>query len=267
MSLAALLPDASLAALLPNGVTELFQWEPLIGEGTFWALNKTGIMALISTAICIALFAYGGSRGKLVPTGIQNVAEVGYEFVEKQIAEDVIGHEGKKFAPILGVFFFFIFFINIWSIVPFVQFPATSRIAIPALLSIVVWFIFIGLGFARQGPLYLFKAIFPPGVPKALLIIVAPIELLSKFVVRPFSLAVRLFANMFAGHILVALFALMCAELWAAHSGWYQKLMVPLPLLALIAFVIFEILVAFLQAFIFTLLTAVYIGESLSEEH
>jgi F-type H+-transporting ATPase subunit a len=253
---------------LPNGVTELFQWPDLFGGGTFYALNKTGVLALVSTVICIGLFAYGGSRKKLVPTGVQNVAEIGYEFVDTQISEDVIGHhDGPKWTPFLGVMFFFIFFMNIWSTVPFVQFPATSRIAIPALLAIVSWVVFIGVGFYKQGPLYIFKAIFPPGVPKALLIIVGPIEFLSKFIVRPFSLAVRLFANMFAGHILVSLFALMCAELWAAHSGWYQKLMVPLPLAALIAFVLFELMVAFLQAFIFTLLTAVYIGESLSEEH
>lgn len=257
----------SVAALLPNGVTELFQWDAIWGQGTWYALNKTGILALVSTAICIGLFAWGGSKRRLVPTGVQNVAEIGYEFVDVQIAEDVIGHEGRKFTPFLGVMFFFIFFMNIWSTFPGVQFPATSRIAIPALLAIASWIVFIGVGFYKQGPLYIFKAIFPPGVPKALLIIVAPIEFLSKFIVRPFSLAVRLFANMFAGHILVSLFALMCAELWAAHSGWYQKLMVPLPLAALIAFVLFELLVAFLQAFIFTLLTAVYIGESLSEEH
>lgn len=255
------------AELLPNGVTELFQWDPLAFEGSLLAFNKTAALALLSTAVCLGIFVIGGAQRKLVPNGIQNVAEMGYEFVEKQIAEDVIGHEGRKWAPLLGTFFFFIFFMNIWGVVPGVQFPATSRIAIPAVLSIVVLVIFVVVGFVRQGPLYLFKAILPSGVPWPLYVIVAPIELISKFLVRPFSLAVRLFANLFAGHILLSLFALMTAALWEANSGAYQKALAVLPFLGLMAFIAFELLVALLQAFIFTLLTAVYIAESLSEEH
>lgn len=256
------------ADLLPNGVSELFQWDPLVFQDSTWlAFNKTAALAFVSTIICLCIFVIGGRRKKMVPTGIQNVAEVGYEFIDTQISHSVIGHEGRKFTPILGTFFFFIFFMNIWSVVPGVQFPATSRIAIPMFLALVVWVVFIGVGFWKQGPLYLFKAILPPGVPKALYIIVAPIEIISKFIVRPFSLAVRLFANMFAGHILLSLFALMTAALWAANGGWYQRVLAVLPFLGLLAFLLFELLVAFLQAFIFTLLTAVYIGESLSEEH
>lgn len=151
--------------------------------------------------------------------------------------------------------------------VPFVYYPGTSRIALPLMLALVSYFTFIIVGFIKQGPLYIFKAIFPPGVPKALYILVTPIEFISKFLVRPISLAVRLFANMFAGHILLALFVTMCSELVAHNSGWYQVPLAILPLLGLLFMTAFELLVAFLQAYIFTTLTAVYIAESSSEEH
>jgi F-type H+-transporting ATPase subunit a len=161
--------------------------------------------------------------------------------------------------------FFWIFFINIWSVVPFVQFPATSRFAIPLFLAVMTWVMFIVVGFVKQGPLYIFKAIFPPGVPWPLYILVAPIEFISKFIVRPFSLAVRLFANMVAGHVLLTVFALMCVALFEEGIG--LKVLAVLPFFGLVFMTLFEVLVALLQAYIFTILTAVYVGESMSEEH
>lgn len=255
------------AALFPYGISELFNWKGMAFDGTLWEINKTVVMSLVSTVICLALFVVGGRKQALVPTGMQNVAEVSYEFVDKGIATEVMGHDGHKWTPFLGAMFFWLFFINIWSTVPFVMYPATSRIAIPLVLCMVSYFTFIGVGFYKQGPLYILKAIFPPGVPKAIAPLVAAIELVSKFAVRPFSLAVRLFANMFAGHILLALFALMTAALVEMNSGAYQGFLAIFPFLGLIFMVAFELLVAFLQAYIFTTLTAVYIAEAASEEH
>ncbi|MFZ4584637.1 MAG: F0F1 ATP synthase subunit A [Acidimicrobiia bacterium] len=257
-----------LAALFPNGITELFQWKAVVGQGEWYAINKTAIMALVSTAICIVLFVIGGRKKALVPAGMQNFAEYCYEGVDKGISREVIGaHDGPKWTPFLSTLFFWIFFINIWSTVPFIQFPATSRFAIPLFLALQTWLIFIAVGFIKQGPLYIIKAIFPPGVPWPLYILVAPIEFVSKFIVRPFSLAVRLFANMVAGHVLLTVFAIMCAELLRHPSGAYQIAFIPLPFFGLVFMTAFEILVAFLQAYIFTVLTAVYVGESMSEEH
>ncbi len=256
-----------IANLFPHGISELFNWKGLAFDGTIWEINKTAMMTLISTAICLGLFVIGGRKKALVPTGIQNVAEVSYEFIDKGIASEVIGHDGHKWTPFLGTIFFWLFFINIWSTIPFIQYPASSRIAIPLILCLVSYFAFVIVGFVKQGPFYIFKAIFPPGVPKALYILVTPIEFISKFVVRPISLAVRLFANMFAGHILLTLFALMVAALVEMNSGWYQAPIAILPFLGLIFMTAFELLVAFLQAYIFTTLTAVYIAESSSEEH
>lgn len=257
-----------LAALFPNGITELFQWRPWFGQGEWYAFNKTAMMAFVSTIICVVLFVIPARKKALVPAGMQNFAEFAYEGVDNGISREVIGsHDGPKWTPFLATLFFWIFFINIWSTVPFIYFPATSRFAIPLMLSLLTWLTFIIVGFIRQGPLYIIKAIFPPGVPWPLYILVAPIEFVSKFLVRPFSLAVRLFANMVAGHVLLAVFAIMCAELLKAESGWYQIPMVIFPFFGLVFMTAFEILVGFLQAYIFTILTAVYVGESLSEEH
>jgi F-type H+-transporting ATPase subunit a len=125
--------------------------------------------------------------------------------------------------------------------------------------------IFNAVGVANQGPIgYLKSSLFPPGVPKALYLLVTPIEFVSTFLVRPFSLAVRLFANLLAGHILLVTFAVLTAALWVQQ--WYACFM-PLPFLMLLFLTGFELLVAFLQAYIFTILTAVYIGGAMHPEH
>jgi F-type H+-transporting ATPase subunit a len=240
-----------LADLLPN-INELFQWKGFIGEHTLLEFNKTALMAFISTLICVLFFWLGARKRALVPTGIQNLAEMGYEAVEENVSLAAI----------------WIFFINIWEVVPGIQFPATSRIAIPLFLALMVWGIFIVVGVMKQGPGYFWHAINPPGVPFALKFLVVPIEFFSKFLMRPFSLAVRLFANMTAGHLLLTIFAIMTNELLIVHnSGLFQIAFSPLPFAGLIAFTAFELLVAVLQAYIFTILAAVYIAESLHPEH
>jgi len=253
-----------LAELFPSGVNDLFDWRSFGPLG----FNKVALMCFVSTIICSVFFIAGSRKRALVPTGIQNVAESGFDLVEQSIAVEVMGEDaGKKWAPFLATLFFWIFFINIWEVIPGIQFPATSRIAIPLFLALQTWVIFIAVGFINQGPLYIIKAIFPPGVPKALYILVAPIELISIFFIRPFSLAVRLFANMVAGHVLLTVFAVMCAELLKHNSGVYQLAFIPLPFFMLTAMTGFEILVAVLQAYIFTILTAVYVGEAIHPAH
>jgi F-type H+-transporting ATPase subunit a len=256
------------ADLLPN-VNELFEWKGFFGQHTFYEFNKTALMACISTVICIAIFLVGARKRALVPAGMQNVAEMGYEAIEKNVAVEVMGSDtGKSWTPFLATLFFWIFFINIWSTFPGIMFPATARLAIPLYLAIQTWVIYIVVGIKHQGLKYFFNQIFPPGVPKFLYILVTPIEFFSKFLLRPFSLAVRLFANMAAGHVLLAIFAIMTNELIVKHpSGVFQVPFGVLPFLALMAMVGFEFLVALLQAYIFTILTAVYINESVHPEH
>ena len=257
-----------LAELLPN-VNELFEWKGILFQHTWYEVNKTAVMAFISTIICIGIFFVGSRKKKMVPTGIQNAAELGYETIETMVAVEVMGEEsGRKWAPFLATLFFWIFFINIWSTVPFVYFPATSRIAIPIFLALQTWVIFIFTGFKHQGVGYIKNSLFPPGVPKALYLLVTPIEFVSKVFVRPFSLAVRLFANMTAGHVLLGIFAIMTSQLILEHnSGVFQIPLGILPFFALVAMTAFEFLVAVLQAYIFTILTAVYVNESIHPEH
>jgi F-type H+-transporting ATPase subunit a len=256
-----------LADLLPN-VNELFEFRGIFGQHEWFEFNKTAVMAFISTLICIGLFFVGSRKRALVPSGLQNVAEMGYETVEQQVAVEVMGPEaGRKWAPFLATLFFWIFFINIWSTFPFIYFPATSRIAIPIYLALQTWVIFIFVGFKHQGLGY-FRNVVPSGVPGPLLILVVPIEIISKYFIRPFSLAVRLFANMAAGHVLLAVFCIMTSELIVHHnSGIWQIPLGILPFFALLAMTAFEFLVAVLQAYIFTILTAVYVNESLHAEH
>jgi F-type H+-transporting ATPase subunit a len=145
--------------------------------------------------------------------------------------------------------------------------PANARMAIPALLALFVWAVFNGVGIKHQGFFGYFKSVlFPPGVPKALYILVTPIEFISTILVRPFSLAVRLFANMLAGHILLVTFAILTDALFFAKDVPLKPVSI-LPFFMLIFLTVFEILVSFLQAYIFTILAAVYIGGAAHPEH
>jgi len=254
----------NLLALEFPPVSHLFQWPAIWFDGTPFAINKTVLIYLGSMLITMAIFLLAGrKRESLVPVGIQHVAESGIEFIEDSVVMQTIGPEGKKYVPFLTTMFFFILFSNITEVIPFIQFPANSRMAVPITLAIMVWGIYNVLGIKAQGFFgYMKNSLFPPGVPKALYLIVTPIELVSTFVVRPFSLAIRLWANMVAGHLLLVTFAVLSTVLW---ESTYVGAVAPGAMLILMTG--FEILVSFLQAFIFTILTAVYIGGSIHPEH
>jgi len=245
-------------------VSHLFEWPDIWFNGTAFAVNKTVLIYLGSMLITMAIFLLAGrKRESLVPTGVQHVAESGLEFIEESVVMQTIGAEGKKYVPFLTTMFFFVLFSNITEVIPFLQFPANSRMAVPMTLALMVWAIFNFLGVKSQGFFgYLKNSLFPPGVPVFLYVIVTPIELVSTFVVRPFSLAIRLWANMVAGHLLLVTFAVLSTVLW---DSTYVGAAAPGAMLILMTG--FEILVSFLQAFIFTILTAVYIGGSIHPEH
>ena len=245
-------------------ISHLFQWPDILFDGTLYALNKTSLIYLTAVVITSAIFLSAGrKKTSLVPVGVQHVAEAGVNFIEESVVMETIGPEGKKYMPFLTTMFFFILFSNIFEVIPGIQFPANSRMAVPITLALVVWLIYNFVGIRSQGLFGYFKnSLFPPGVPKALYLIVTPIELVSTFVVRPFSLAIRLWANMVAGHLLLVTFAILTAALWDAT---YVGAVAPFAMLVLMTG--FEILVSVLQAFIFTILTAVYIGGSLHPAH
>ncbi len=249
-------------------ISHLVEWPDFIAEGSPFGVNKIVLIYLLAVLATLAIFLLGGRRGALVPSGMQNVAESAVDFIRNGIIMQTIGPEGLRkrwIVPLLTSMFFFIFFCNITGIIPFLQMPANARMAMPLFLALLVWVVFNVVGVANQGPIgYLKSSLFPPGVPKPLYLLVTPIEFVSTFLVRPFSLAVRLFANLLAGHILLVTFAVLTAALWV--TDWYAVFM-PLPFLMLIFLTGFEVLVAFLQAYIFTILTAVYIGGAMHPEH
>ena len=235
----------TLALHFPD-IKGLFDWEGLAFKGTPFEINKTVLLLWITVALVAALFLAAARRRELVPTGLRNVIEAGLEFVERGIAREAMGPEGVAWVPFLTTMFFFILFLNLWGIVPLVQFPPTSRMAIPMYLALQTWILFIAVGIKTQGPLQYFKnSLVPPGVPKPLYVLVVPIEFLSVFLVQPFSLAVRLFANMMAGHLLLVAFSVIAAALWSKSLA---VLILPLPVVTAIALTGFELLVGVLQA-------------------
>ena len=243
-------------------ISHVVEWPTLFGDGPF-AVNKVIILMWVSAAISFGVMYLGGRQQALVPTGAQNVAESAVDFVQDGIIMETMGPDGLKFTPFLLTLFVFILTCNIWGLIPGVQMPVNARIALPAFMAILVWAIYHITGIVSQGPIKYFKsATIPPGVPMAILPLVFLIELLGILVTRPLSLAVRLFANMIAGHLLLVTFAVLCQALFEAT---YIGAVLPFALLVFLS--AFEILVAFLQAYIFTILAAVYIGGAMHPEH
>lgn len=251
---------------------------PPISHVTIWGsgplgINRTVAVYIFATVATILLFWLGTRRkDALVPSGIlQNTAESGIGFVRNQVIMATMGTDGLGYLPYLTALFFFIFFSNITEVIPTVQFPANARLGMPLVLALVTWVIYNVVGVKRQGPWHYFKnSCFPdlgqmPIVAKVLLyVLVAPIEFVSNFIVRPFSLMVRLFANMLAGHLILVTFASITAALWAPKVTF---VIAPFSFALLVAMTGFEVLVSFLQAFIFAILTAVYIDSSMHPSH
>lgn len=243
-------------------IENLVEWAPYFGDGTAFAFNKIALISMLAMAIPAVLFLL--AEKELVPRGVQNLVEATIEFVEKQVIMAAIGPDGMRYLPLLLSLFLFVFFGNLFEVIPTFQMPANARMANPMFLAGIVWLTFVGVGFKHHGLGYLKGALFPPGVPKALYFLVTPIELLSTFVLRPFGLAVRLFANMLAGHILLVTFGVLCIALWQQSA---LLAVLPFSFGMLVALTGFEIMVSFLQAFVFALLAAVYIDSSLHPHH
>ncbi len=246
-------------------LSHIVNWPGMGGtEGQWYEFNKVVLVYLIAMAMIFAFFGFAARRKALVPTGSQNLAELAVEFIEDGIVMDTMGEPGRKYTPFLMSLFLFVWFTNIFGIIPIIQMPASARIALPLFLALLAYVVYHGAGFKEHGFGYIKHALVPPGVPVALLVLVVPIEFISKFLVQPFSHTVRLFANMLAGHILLVTFGVLSAALFTLGPS---LIIFPLPFIALVFFTLFEVLVAFLQAYVFTLLTGVYINAAISHEH
>jgi F-type H+-transporting ATPase subunit a len=240
-------------------INEILRWQDF-----FWSFNKIALIAVTAAILGILLFLLAARRDPMVaPTGTRNLAETTIEFIENGIVMQTLGKSGLRWTPFLLSLFIFIFLCNIPGVIPIIQMPATARIAIPLSLALLVWVIYIGTGIKHQGLGYFGHLLWPPDVPTALKPLVGIIEFISTIIVTPFSLTVRLMANMLAGHILLVTFSLLTTALFNAHTNQIAfKLVSILPFGMLIFLTGFEVLVAFLQAYIFTILAAVYINNS-----
>jgi len=245
-------------------ISHVVEWPTLFGDGPF-AVNKVVILMWLSVVIAFSIMYVGGRKKALVPTGVQNLAESAVGFIEDGIVLETIGPDGLKYTPFLFTLFTFVLTCNFWGLIPGVQMPVNARIALPIFLALVVYFLYHYVGIRSQGPWgYLKSIMFMPGVPKAMYILLTPIELVTKFISQPLSMAVRLFANMLAGHLLLVSFAVITAAVFTLGPA---MAIFPFSFGLLVFLSTFEVLVAFLQAYIFTILAAVYIASAMHPEH
>ena len=241
-------------------------WQPLVGDGAL-AITRPMVLLVLSTVLISIVMVMATRRLTVVPSKGQAVVEAGYSFVRNGIARDIIGSKQfKPFLPLLFAMFLLILVNNLFGIIPLVQYPTMARVAFPAAMALVVYFLYLYLGVKRMGAAGYIKHMVPPGLPLPLALFVGFLELISYFFTRPVTLALRLWGNMFAGHLLLLLFALG-GEYMLLHGGFPLNVLSIGPFAMSFVMTVFEILVEFLQAYIFTLLAALYIAGSLADEH
>ncbi len=223
---------------------ELFGWDV--------SFTNASLFMVIAVVLIPLFYLFAMNRRALVPGRLQSIAELSYEFIANMI-RDIVGEGGMKYFPWVFTIFMFILVLNLLGLVPY-SFTVTSHIIVTFALAAMVWLIITGIGFVNHGPGFL-KLFVPSGVPWWLLPIIIVIEVIS-YLIRPISHSVRLFANMMAGHAMLKVFAGFVIGL-GILGGWA-------PLVFLIGFTGLELVVAFLQAFIFTVLTCIYLNDAVN---
>jgi F-type H+-transporting ATPase subunit a len=236
-------------------------------EGTWFEMNRIILVRLLAVVALVLIFWLGTRKMRTVPGRFQGTVELALNLVRVNIAEDLLGEkDGKRFLPLLTTIFFMVWFMNVTGIIPGLNIAGTSVIGMPLVLAIAAYVAFVYAGLRKHPVAFLKNSLLPPGVPWPLYIIVTPIEFVSTFILRPVTLTLRLLMNMVVGHFLLVLFFssthffILYSDSWMAFFG--------IGTIAFsIAFTFFELLVATLQAYVFTLLTAVYLQLALAEEH
>jgi len=259
----------SLAAgdsFVPPGPAD-FRLPPAFGESVFF--TKPYLLLALSVFVVAGFFLISARNASMVPSRLQFAGEQAYNFVRNSIARDIIGsHDFMKYVPYLVALFFFILVNNYFAVIPFLQYPSLSSVGFVYGLALLSWVLYNGVGMKRHGFVGYFKhQSVPPGIKGPILLLIVPLEFMSNILVRPVTLSLRLFANLFAGHILLLLFALG-GEFLILDAG--NPALIPVGVLSLLlglAVGFLELLVLFLQAYVFTLLTAMYISGALAEEH
>jgi len=248
---------------------EEFEWPTIVDIHVFGidlSINRVVLQMFLVVLIVWGLFFFAFRKPKLVPFGLQNVMESVVDFVRNQIALEVIGRDGLRFVPYLTTLFCFVFLANVGGITPPVFFPLNGRMALPAIMAICSLLLFISVGISQQGfGTYFRNTLFPPGMPWPIYILLTPIELISTFIVRPVTLAIRLLANMIAGHLILSVF--FVASGYMLTSMNISTVFGVGALIFAVALIAFELFVAGLQAYVFTILSAVYIAGAMEPEH
>jgi F-type H+-transporting ATPase subunit a len=234
--------------------------------GVHFAITRITIILWIAVIAMVTFFVLATRNMRMVPDRRQYIAESGYSAIRDGVAREVIGTEGLRFAPYLATLFFFIVVNNIMGIIPFAQISPMGKFAYPVVLAAITYVLFNWIGIRQQGFGPYFKHnLFPPGVPKPLYVLITPIEFASTFVFRPFTLAVRLFANMLAGHLLLAIFA--AGTVYLLTVGNFSVIFAPVSFLMAVIMTFFELLVQVLQAYVFVVLTATYVSGAMEAQH
>jgi F-type H+-transporting ATPase subunit a len=243
--------------------TEDFQLPPIFGEVT-----KPVLQLVLAAVIAYALFAYTVRKPALVPSKAQFLGESFHGIVRNSIARDNIGPEFLKYVPFLTALFSFILVNNLFGIIPLFQFPTFSHPGVAYALAAMVWLVYNVVGIRKHGFIgYVRVSTWPPDVPWWVRIVLTPIEFLSNILLRPVTLSLRLFGNMFAGHLLLLVFILGGEYMLFESQSILLGVLSPFAFGLGIVFTFFEAFVQVVQAYIFTILTASYIGASLADDH
>lgn len=251
-----------------------FYPEAVLFGGTPLAINRIMLIRFLVLALLLVLvlawtktFSRSYANKNYVPSRFQMMGEISVGFVRRSIAHDQLGQkDGDRFLPLLTTIFFLVLGMNITGIIPTLNIAGSSLIGLPLVLALGAYVTFIYAGFKKHGFKFLKTALLPNGVPKVFLPLVFLIELLSTFILRPVTLALRLTMNMVAGHLLLVLCFAATQYFFFESSGIFKVMGVGTLTFGFV-FTLFEILVAFLQAYVFTLLTTVYIQLALADDH
>jgi F-type H+-transporting ATPase subunit a len=240
----------------------------MFGQEFVLGVTKPMLQVVLAGIVVFAFFYMAARRRAMVPSRLQFVGEEAYGFVRNSLGREIIGgHDFARFVPYLFALFFFLLLNNLMATIPFLQFPTFSRSGMVYGLAIMSWLIYNAVGIKKHGFVGYFKLqSVPSGIKGPILLLLVPLEFMSNIVVRPVTLALRLFANMFAGHLLLILFALG-GEYLLLHGATLVKPVGILAWLLFIAVAFLEVLIQFLQAYVFVLLNAMYISGALADEH
>ena len=241
-------------------------WQPLFGTDGPWAITRPMLLMALSLILITGWLLVTTRKRALVPSRGQMGTEAVYGLVRNGVAKDLIGsHEFMRFVPLLFSMFVLILGNNLFGVIPPMSYPTMSRIGFPIALALIVWIVFHVVGMKKHGFFGYWKSLVPSGLPKGMIIPIFFLELITDLFTRPVTLALRLFGNMFAGHILIVLFI---------TGGWYMLTSGGILVIAggvtwvfALVMTLFELLVEFLQAYVFTLLAALYIGGAIADEH